>query len=499
MVIAKLTFKLSLALVLFVCSIAVADEEEKWEGFTQWETPEGSDWVAPYVEHTQVEVKVSFNPENKIYTYEYKIISPKENRGVIDSLFLDVSAVKKQDNQFDYDLSLLADKSYKSKYSRLPYVNVAIESPEGWDGGLRGSIRDIFWRVNYKFRNSKTHPGQELSGFKIHSRTPPGKRSFFIEPVVDMDSHDSIYTQFSEVCSQGYSAKCPDPDIFVHHGCTVGPVFPNERKIFESVGYCSSEEDRFMVVDRLLGSRIVLPVGKFTQTIDIKFGESVIGGSFSASLNGTDISEKFTVKPNLRNLIKLEFFQGDNRIKFSVNGYLRDGNIALDIDEYVFVVDAAHTVEYQKKLEKIRQEKLIGSRKKEFSLFKSNIESVNKCTKMIALGITITGASNPNTEWTKQCHGFQETTFIQLTVTKILKLLRSFKLTPEQLHSLMNGDIWIGATTEIVNYSWGNPKGIYAAGIPNSKGEEKALSVTWQYANGKYVLFENGVVSSIHD
>jgi len=67
------------------------------------------------------------------------------------------------------------------------------------------------------------------------------------------------------------------------------------------------------------------------------------------------------------------------------------------------------------------------------------------------------------------------------------------KFSPEVAKRILAHRVWIGMTSEMAKYSWGYPKDI------NSTTTAYGTSQQWVYGSGRYLYFENGILTTIQN
>jgi hypothetical protein len=180
-------------------------------------------------------------------------------------------------------------------------------------------------------------PGAVQSGFQLVSPDPPGTTTFFAQG-------DTLLTQVAEdtgdLPQEGQEVPSLTADSF--SGSTVGPVPLNTSQVF--FGGRRPAVDGFLVFLNLAGGDVVqAPVGIVIQFgID---GETVDPTTFSATLNGTDVTKLFSPGPNSNQMTAIftpgttPLVTGKNVLITSVSGIVPGTTrTANDVDRVTFTV-----------------------------------------------------------------------------------------------------------------------------------------------------------------
>lgn len=180
-------------------------------------------------------------------------------------------------------------------------------------------------------------PGAVQSGFQLVSPDPPGTVSFFAQG-------DTLLTQVAEdtgdLPQEGQEVPPLTADSFT--GSTVGPVALDASQVF--FGGRRPAVDTFLVFLNLAsGDTKTAPVG-----VVIQFGingETVDPTTFSATLNGTDVTKLFAPGPNANQMTAIfspgttPLVTGKNVLITSVSGIVPGTTrTANDVDRVTFTV-----------------------------------------------------------------------------------------------------------------------------------------------------------------
>ncbi|WP_303902191.1 hypothetical protein [Thiohalomonas denitrificans] len=147
----------------------------------------------------------------------------------------------------------------------------------------------------------------------------------------------SPYEEYGELCGEDNS-PCPDPNTFWEERRVVGPQLPHERELIDGKGQRGRDVNKFLRFANPLETSVDLPPDTEHYDLVVVFGETIVPESFEASLNRSDITDRFTVAPGGTAVVKLPLEPGRNKVVLSIDGERDDGRIATDTDQITFVV-----------------------------------------------------------------------------------------------------------------------------------------------------------------
>jgi len=111
-----------------------------------------------------------------------------------------------------------------------------------------------------------------------------------------------------------------------------------EPKLFWGHGQRPDDVNAFLGYHYPQQSTTELPAGTATFDLHIFYGETIDSATFSAELDGEDITRLFMPVPNSDQMVTLDLKQGRTVLMLSVAGRRADGKNAKDADRLVFVV-----------------------------------------------------------------------------------------------------------------------------------------------------------------
>lgn len=301
-------------------------------------------WIEPDISGAIIDTNVKYSMETGIYTYFYTVTNPASSFVPVKVWGLDVSPnstlTASDDTKFIDRTGLVSDERLKRDYASEAGKSLAIgvETPIGWESVISVG-GDVTWMPAITWGQPIDYltPGENAGPFILHSRVPPGAIVSLLKPRVDMGP-GSPYEQYGELCGEENS-PCPDPKTFWIQRTVVGPVLPRERVLIDGKGQRSSDVNTFLkYANPTDATTVSLPANTVNYQLAVVFGSSINPDSFSAILNGVDISNQFTVASGITSVVNLPLDSGRNTLVISVDGLRTDGRTATDTDRLTFVV-----------------------------------------------------------------------------------------------------------------------------------------------------------------
>ncbi|WP_303902198.1 hypothetical protein [Thiohalomonas denitrificans] len=302
-----------------------------------------AEWIVPDISKADVQVEVDFDPATGIYRYDYTVINPSSSFAPVRYFWI---ATKPEfptslvgDRPYLDDSGLPSDGSLKRDHSSASAyaIPLGVESPTGFRASI-GRHGDVLWVPDGPWGEPRDliDPGEVISGFRLHSRVPPGSITSILKPQIDMGP-GSPYEEYGELCGEDDS-PCPDPNTFWEERRVVGPQLPEERELIDGKGQRGRDVNQFLRFANPLETSVDLSPDIEHYDLVVVFGETIVPASFEASLNRSNITERFTVAPGGTAVVKLPLEPGRNTVVLSIDGERDDGRTATDTDQIIFVV-----------------------------------------------------------------------------------------------------------------------------------------------------------------
>jgi len=121
------------------------------------------------------------------------------------------------------------------------------------------------------------------------------------------------------------------------HGQTVGPVPPEELKLINGKGQ-SAAVNAFLAYSNLTATRTTLPATAKGFDLAVKYGNTTLPSTFSATLNGVDVTASFRPNPGAFDVVRIPLVKGTNKLLLSIEGLKPSGAQSRDTDSLTFIV-----------------------------------------------------------------------------------------------------------------------------------------------------------------
>lgn len=114
-------------------------------------------------------------------------------------------------------------------------------------------------------------------------------------------------------------------------------VGSSEIPVFDGKGQRATDVNKFLQYFNPTQTRTELSAGTNTFNLSIIYGNTITRETFSAILNGQDITSQFDPLPGKMEVVKIPLNQGSNTLVLSVKGARTDGRTGEDTDRLVFM------------------------------------------------------------------------------------------------------------------------------------------------------------------
>ena len=264
-------------------------------------------------------ITVDVSQEGGFYKYLYTIDNPPSNLGTISRFLIDASCDLDFGNvEIPVTVERLGHITDRSKDSQ--HVPAEVFAAYG-TSNLYGISRDnhILWGLFLK-------PGNSVTNIWVLSPAPPGERTYILAPYLDNNPAVWDYDSYPED-----DPSVPWIEDFTITGTITGPACafdtPNNDDLFEGSG-----REPFKVNTLLRYTSPVsdpIPLDNVNSSVDmtVYYADGIQNNSFSARLNGKDISSLFNPIAGTKETVTLTGpWDARNRVSLSVLGIV-DGRI----------------------------------------------------------------------------------------------------------------------------------------------------------------------------
>jgi len=107
---------------------------------------------------------------------------------------------------------------------------------------------------------------------------------------------------------------------------------------FNGGGQRPTDVNLFLTYAQPTDSPVTLPVGTSAFSLMVAYSAATISTTFSATLNGVDITSSFHPQPGSFETVTIPLQSGRNDLLLSIDGTRTDGHVASDRDRLVFNV-----------------------------------------------------------------------------------------------------------------------------------------------------------------
>jgi hypothetical protein len=107
---------------------------------------------------------------------------------------------------------------------------------------------------------------------------------------------------------------------------------------FDGGGQRPRDVNKFLTYISPGDSPTTLPAGTTTYSLLIVYGRTIIPSTFTAQLNGVNVTGLFSPAPGTNQMVDLSLQPGRNVLLLSVDGTVSSGRVATDTDRLVFIV-----------------------------------------------------------------------------------------------------------------------------------------------------------------
>ena len=282
------------------------------------------------IEGSTLESAVTYDSARGVYRYEYTINAPLTNKAPITGFRIDITG-RVARPQIDPDLQNNVPRS-STRLQPNTTIPVGIIAPD--PANTRAGVGKLGW-VYFGARRGvwDVLAGQRKSGFVLESKQPPGMRTAWLRP---SELRWVEITMTSPADAEFYPQSA---DFYEVQTTTVGPSDPDEATLFLGGGQSPANVNPFLRYAAPSDARTKLPLGTTSYLVNVFYGRTVDPATFTATLNGVDVSARFRPAPGAAGLVRLEVQQGSNKLQLSIQGTTSSGRKARDTDALTFLVE----------------------------------------------------------------------------------------------------------------------------------------------------------------
>ncbi len=299
------------------------------------------------------------------YQYDYFIANPSSSTGCLFGFDLDLSMPWSPESEITLVGRL---QRWDDMNGRRPidgsYIAPDYPFSTGGVGGLGGvgwSFKSKYDKAAREFHDSDViAPGVTMYVFTVVSAHPPARRASVLFTYWRREGTDTPFLVPQDVNVYG-TVLGPGPDPFclpdsdgdgVCDDVDNCPTFPNLEQIdadedgvgdvcadglYDGGGQRPHDVNRFLTFARPLEARTQLPAGTTQTVVTLAYGE-IRAASFTATLDGADVTGLFHPRAHTAESVTIPLHSGSNVLKVSVQGITSSDRDATDSDRLVFLV-----------------------------------------------------------------------------------------------------------------------------------------------------------------
>ncbi len=272
---------------------------------------------------------VTYDPATQIYRYEYTINAASTNKSSIGGFTIDLLGTVNRP-QLDPALpnNIEREETVVGTFQPSTTVPVGITVPNtGWYGAMSVKGKVSFVGL---YPTMRVAPGTTMHGFVLQSKQPPGPRTATLDP--SSEPWDNLPDPPEGVEYEPVRADAYDLTV-----STIGPIDPTDANLYSGGGQQPAEVNKFLRFAQPLDNRIKLAAGVTSYIVIIYYGQTIIPSTFSATLNGADISSQFHPIPGSAEVVTIPIGPGTTKLHLSVDGTKSSGGKGTDSDTLTFL------------------------------------------------------------------------------------------------------------------------------------------------------------------
>lgn len=308
-----------LAAILAVATVAGS----AWPTMAQ--TSYSFELVNPSLSGLQVQATAG-SSAGDFYEYRYVVTNAPPSTGALTWFNVDVTGQSRFSTApADGNLGRLV-----GRFAKVPAVPVALVPAVDWAAGItrRGAVqfttdaRDPQDPDGILSLLDQMAPGRSSPPLVIRAFDPPGLRGYIACPLWEPSLGTTTFADETETWARGQ---------------TLGPVpiGPDGETFFRGGSNNPAVVDQFLTYRIPTQKTTTLVTGQKAFVV-VRFGDTVVPGSFSATWNGQDVSGLFTVVPGRFGGVQLEPKSGRNVLVISAQGVKPSGGTATDTDRLLW-------------------------------------------------------------------------------------------------------------------------------------------------------------------
>jgi len=272
---------------------------------------------------------VSYDAARAVYRYAYTLNAPITNLAPVRSFRIELTGNTARTQR---DSSLAENIRRWSVKQPTTTIPVGVTSPDLTQWKDCSVSADGWAYCSASKWMYSLAPGGSRGGFVLESHQPPGIRRAVILPSIH-----GWYEALNAAPASDAEFVTPLSEAnFAVQTTTVGPSEITDADLYDGGGQQPAEVNKFLRYASPLDNRNKVPANS-SYTVLVYYGLTITPSTFSASLDGVDITSRFHPTPGGADALKISIGTGTTKLHLSVVGSKASGGKGTDSDTLTFL------------------------------------------------------------------------------------------------------------------------------------------------------------------
>lgn len=276
---------------------------------------------------TRLDSTVTYDAARQVYRYTYTIVAPSTNHAPIEGVHLDLSG-RVARPQSDPGLAENVMRHLNKQPATTIPVGITVPDPGAWRGGITPNGMLFLYS---KKGLLDPQPGTSQGGFVIESRLGPGLRNVVFHP--SDAPWEAIYNAMPD---DQELENPPSTNDYLFKTTAFGPADLTDADLFDGGGQQPAEVNKFLRYAAPRDTRNKVPASS-TFNVIVYYGKTINPATFSATLDGVDITSRFRPTPGGADVVTIAIGTATTRLHLSVDGAKASGGKGTDTDTLTFL------------------------------------------------------------------------------------------------------------------------------------------------------------------
>ena len=313
----------ALALLLFTVSAVAQTTPHRMSDGTIVQVPDLT------ITGSMLDCTVTYDATRAVYRYVYAVKAPATNLAPVESFKIDVSGTTARP-QVGPDLqeNIVRRTIAPQPATTIP-VGLTVADPAQWNAGVSAGGNTFFSSRDDAY---DVAPNSTKTGFVIESKLPPGVRTAEISP------SDAAWDAVADsLPDNGAEFEDPlDARKFSIKTTVAAPAELADTALYDGGGQQPAEVNKFLRYAAPTDNRIKVPSNS-TYTVIVYYGLTITPATFTATLDGVDITSRFHALPGGADVVKIAIGTSTAKLHLSVDGTKASGGKGTDSDTLTFL------------------------------------------------------------------------------------------------------------------------------------------------------------------